>query len=88
MAILIRMSINQSGEAAIPPEVRCALGVPEGGAVEFIIEEDGAVRVQPAKYPTIASLRGALGYLKKPLTSREMKELAHAARVQEYFDGR
>jgi antitoxin PrlF len=65
-------TVTSKGQATIPLEVRQHLGLEPGDKVDFVIEDDGAVRVRPVRYPTIASIRGFAGSLKRPLSKAEM----------------
>lgn len=54
------------GQATIPVEVRRALGLEPGGAVQFLISDDGEVRLV-AKTKTMRHLKGIFGPLSEPL---------------------
>lgn len=72
----ILSTITSKGQVTIPVEVRRHLGVRENDKIAFVIEDSGAVRMQPLPYPTVASLRGAAGSLPTPLTWKAMREIA------------
>lgn len=72
----IDSTITSKGQVTIPVEVRRLLGLKEGDRITFVVDDQGAVQVKPARYPTIASLRGAAGKLAKPLSWEEMREIA------------
>ena len=69
-------TITSKGQVTIPVEVRRHLRLREKDKVTFILEEGGAVRLVPPHYPDIASLRGAAGSLKEPLSWQEVQEIA------------
>ena len=69
-------TITSKGQLTLPAEVRRHLGVATRDKVVFVIDEDGTVRLEPAPYPTIASLRGAAGSLPQPLPWKRMVEIA------------
>jgi len=69
-------TITSKGQVTIPAEVRRYLGVKRNDKLSFIIEPDGVVRLKAPRFPDIASLRGAAGALKKPLSWQEMREIA------------
>ena len=79
----IQATVTSKGQLTIPSEVRKRLGISKTDKVEFVIEPEGGVRIEKAKYPTIASLAGAAGSLKQPKTWKEMRELAREDHVKE-----
>jgi antitoxin PrlF len=68
--------ITSKGQATIPLRVRRHLKVEPGDRIDFVIADDGGVHIRPVRYPTIASLRGAAGSLKRSLSKREMLQIA------------
>ena len=76
-------TITSKGQVTLPVKVRRHLGVTNRDKVEFVIGEDGVVRVQPVAYPTIASLRGVAGKLPRPMSWSEMIEIAHEDHIAE-----
>lgn len=76
-------TITSKGQVTIPAEVRRHLGVGEHGKIVFVIDDDGEVRLSVLEFPTIDSLRGVPGSLARPLSWREMKEIAHEDHVEE-----
>lgn len=80
-------TVTSKGQITIPAEVRQHLGLEQGDKVLFIIEDQGTVRVEVPPYSTIASLRGAAGSLEKPLSWKEMLEIAREDHVQEVIEG-
>lgn len=48
-------TVTSKGQVTIPVDVRRALGLAEGGPVEFIYE-DGVVTLRSAKKPTLTEL--------------------------------
>ncbi len=69
-------SINSKGQVTIPAEVRKYLGIATNDKIAFVIDDQGAVRLRVPRYPTIASLKGAAGRLKHPLSWQEMQQIA------------
>src|SRR5438067_11796108 len=59
------------------------LGVSTNDKIAFVIQPQGTVEVKTPKYPTISSLAGAAGRLKKPLAWKEVERLAHEDHVEE-----
>lgn len=78
-------TLSSKGQVTLPIEVRKHLGVYTNDKIAFIIEPDGKVAVTPAKYPDIASLSGAAGSLKKPLSWKEMQQIAREDRLKEKY---
>lgn len=81
-------TITSKGQVTIPVEVRRYLGLKTKDRISFVIEPGGFVRLGVPRYPNVASLRGAAGTLKKPLTWDEMRTIAHEDRLRaEYGSG-
>ncbi len=57
---------SMDGQATIPEEVRAALGLQPGGAVQFIVDDDGKVTVVAKKQSDIEHLRGIFGKQEGP----------------------
>jgi len=76
-------TLSSKGQVTLPIEIRKHLGVNPNDKVAFVIEPDGKVQVTPARYPDIASLSGAAGSLKKPLSWKEMQQTAREDRLKE-----
>ena len=74
-------TITSKGQITVPAEVRRHLGVSTRDKLAFVIGDDGSVRVRAVKYPTVASLQGAAGSLPRPLSWREMREIAYEDRL-------
>lgn len=75
-------TITSKGQVTIPAEVRRHLGVGTKDKIVFVLESQGIVQVKPARYPTVASLRGAAGSLNKPMSWKEMRDMAREDRLQ------
>ena len=82
----IPSTITAKGQITLPAEVRRHLGVSVRDKVVFVIDDDGDVRVRPAKYSTVASLAGAAGSLKSPMSWEDMREIAREDRVAAKFE--
>ena len=81
-------TVTSKGQVTIPIEVRRELQIEPGDKLAFVIHDPGKVEVRQALYPTIASLRGAAGSLKKPMSWPEMLEIAREdALVPKYRRG-
>lgn len=78
-------TVSSKGQVTIPVQIRRHLGVGTNDKVTFIIDVQGEVKVTPTKYSNIASLRGAAGSLKKPLSWKKMKEIAHEDRINNKY---
>jgi AbrB family looped-hinge helix DNA binding protein len=73
-------SITSKGQVTIPVEVRRHLGVKRKGKVAFVIE-DGEVKLRAPEYPDVDALSGAAGRLEKPLTWKEVRDIARDERL-------
>jgi antitoxin PrlF len=81
-------TVSSKGQVTVPAEVRKHLGIKEGDKLSFVIEDEGAVRVEAPRYRDVASLRGAAGKLEKPLSWEEMIEIAREDHVSEITDSK
>ncbi len=75
--------MTSKGQITVPKDVRLKLGLKPGDRVRFLVEEDGRVRLLPAKRD-IGELVGILPKPKRALTIEEMDE-AIARAVAEKF---
>ena len=75
--------MTTKGQITVPKDVRLKLGPRPGDRVRFIVEDDGRVRLLPAKRD-ISELVGMLPKPKRALTLEEMDE-AIAQAVAEKF---
>ncbi|HLZ20812.1 MAG TPA: AbrB/MazE/SpoVT family DNA-binding domain-containing protein [Ktedonobacterales bacterium] len=76
----ILSTVTSKGQVTIPKDVREQLGISIHDKIAFVIEDDGTVRLQTPEYPTVASLAGAGGSLKHPLSWDEMRDIAREDR--------
>lgn len=76
-------TITSKGQVTIPAAIRRQLGLDTGDKLAFVLGDDGEVRVRPATYPDLASLRGAAGSLERPMSWDEMREIAR----EDYLQG-
>ena len=70
------VTVSSKGQVVIPKAVREHLGIVQGDKITFVLDPEGKVELKATKYPTIASLRGAAGTLKTPVTWEEMRDIA------------
>ena len=78
--------IGKAGRLTVPVEVRRHLGLGGSDRVAFEIGDDGLVAVRRApSLKDIVSLRGIAGSPPRPLTSREIKEIAEQERVEAFM---
>jgi antitoxin PrlF len=71
---MAKSTITTKGQTTVPKEVRDHLGLKPGDMIEFVIQPDGAVRVD-ALSVDIRSLQGSLRrYVKKPITVEDMRK--------------
>lgn len=80
---------SQKGQVTIPIEARKALGLPPGGAVQFIVGDDGKVSIV-AKHSDLSHLRGIFGKSAKPVDIEEavMETLAEKSALSRSGGGR
>jgi AbrB family looped-hinge helix DNA binding protein len=78
-------TITSKGQVTIPAEVRKHLGLKTKDKVVFLVEEEGAVRLLPPRYPDLGSLRGAAGSLKKPLSWQEVRQIAREDHLKDKY---
>ena len=71
----IHASLTSKGQVTIPVAVRKHLQISPHDKIAFVIQPEGTVQIKTPKYPTIASLKGAAGTLKNPLSEQEMEEI-------------
>ena len=81
-------TITSKGQVTIPAEVRNYLGIKTNDRIAFVIDSEGGVRIRVPHYPDIASLRGAAGSLKKPLSWQEMQEIAYEDRLKAKYESK
>jgi AbrB family looped-hinge helix DNA binding protein len=72
------VTVTTKGQLTIPADIRRYLKLKDREKIELVLEPEDTVRIRRAKYPTIASLRGAAGALPKRLTWKKMREIARA----------
>lgn len=75
--------MTSKGQITLPKEIRLKLGLKQGDRVRFLLEEDGRVRLMPAKRD-ISELVGILPKPKRALSIEEMDD-AVALAVAEKF---
>lgn len=78
----ILSTVTSKGQVTIPVEIRQYLGIDTSDKIAFVIEDDGSVRIKIPRYPTITSLRGAAGSLKRPLSWQQMRQVAYEDRFK------
>ncbi|MFN8491069.1 MAG: AbrB/MazE/SpoVT family DNA-binding domain-containing protein [Caldilineaceae bacterium] len=76
----LMVTVSSKGQIVIPKVVREHLGITQGDKITFVLDATGQVTLKAAKYPTVASLRGAAGRLKTPLSWDEMRQIAREDR--------
>jgi antitoxin PrlF len=78
----ILSTVTSKGQVTIPVEIRQYLGIDTSDKIAFVIDDDGSVRIKIPRYPTISSLRGAAGSLKRPLSWQQMRQVAYEDRFK------
>jgi len=74
-------TISSKGQVTLPVLVRRYLGVEKNDKVAFVIEPAEGVKLTPARYPDIRSLKGVAGALKQPRRWKEVKKVAYEDRL-------
>ncbi len=82
---LIWATLTKQGQVTVPASLRRRLGLRAGGKVEFVVEDNGEVKLRAPRYPDVASLSGAAGSLPKPLSWKEVVEIAREDYVAEKY---
>jgi antitoxin PrlF len=70
--------LTSKGQITLPKEIRLKLGLKQGDRVRFIVEDDGRVRLLPAKRD-VSELLGILPKPKKRLSIEEMDDIVQTA---------
>jgi AbrB family looped-hinge helix DNA binding protein len=78
----ILATITGRGQVTVPAEVRRLLGTRRGDKIAFVIDDEGSVRLIVPHYPNVASVRGAAGSLERPISWRQMRDIAHQDRAE------
>lgn len=78
-------TISSKGQVTLPVLVRRYLRVNANDKVAFVIEPTEGVKLTPARYPDIYSLKGAAGVLKQPMTWKEVKKAAYEDRLENKY---
>jgi AbrB family looped-hinge helix DNA binding protein len=81
-------TITSKGQVTIPAEVRKYLGITTTDKIAFVIDDQGTVRLRVPRYPTVASLSGAAGRLKKPLSWQEIQQIAYEDRIKAKYENK
>lgn len=80
----IYSTVTSKGQVTIPVEIRKHLGITTNDKIAFVIQPQGTVELKTPKYPTLASLAGAAGKLKKPLSWKKIEEIIRDERARAY----
>ncbi len=70
--------LTSKGQITLPKEIRLKLGLKQGDRVRFIVEDDGRVRLLPAKRD-VSELLGILPKPKRRLSIEEMDDTVQTA---------
>ena len=76
-------TVSSKGQITLPKEIRLKLGLKQGDRVRFLLEEDGRVRLMPAKRD-ISELVGILPKPKRALSIEEMDDAIARAVVEKF----
>jgi len=81
-------TITSKGQVTIPAEIRKHLGITTNDKISFVIDDEGIVQLRVPRYSTIASLTGAAGRLKKPLSWQEIQKIAQEDRFNTKYESK
>lgn len=76
----ILSALTTKGQLTVPIAIRRRLGLRDRDQVAFVVDETGRIELQVPRFTTVASLSGAAGSLKQPLTWKRMREIAYEDR--------
>lgn len=71
-------TMTSKGQITLPKEIRLKLGLKRGDRVRFVIEDDGRVRLLPAKRD-VSELLGILPKPKRKMSLAELDEVVQAS---------
>lgn len=75
-------TVSSQGQVTIPAEIRRELGLEKGRKLQFILEDDGSLRVRVRK----ATLKEVIGsFVAKGPTTADLDEEIDAAMAEELF---
>ncbi|MDP3955403.1 MAG: type II toxin-antitoxin system PrlF family antitoxin [bacterium] len=77
----ITSKITSKGQVTIPIAVRKHLGLKTKDKISFLIFSKGEVCLKAPRYPSVKSLSGAAGKLKKSLSWTEIRRIAQEDRM-------
>jgi AbrB family looped-hinge helix DNA binding protein len=78
-----RSTLTAKGQTTVPKDVRDHLGLKPGDRIDFVIEEDGEVRLRTRKV-RLGDLAGVLGKPSRALTIEEMNDATADAAVARF----
>lgn len=70
--------LTSKGQITLPKEIRLKLGLKQGDRVRFIVEDDGRVRLLPAKRD-VSELLGILPKPKRGLSIEETDDIVQTS---------
>ena len=70
--------MTSKGQITLPKDIRDRLGLKQGDRVRFIVEDDGRVRLLPAKRD-VSELFGILPRPRRALSIEEMDDIVQTA---------
>jgi AbrB family looped-hinge helix DNA binding protein len=77
--------MTSKGQITLPKEIRQKLGLKQGDRVRFIVEDDGRVRLLPAKRD-VSELMGILPRPNRRLSVEEMDDIVQTAVARHVLD--
>ena len=59
-------TVTSKGQVTIPASIRRLLGLQDHDRLIFMVSPAGEITIRPLKFPTLATLAGVAGTLRKP----------------------
>ena len=77
-------TVTRKGQITIPARVRQHLNIQMTRQLAFVVDPNGDVRLKVPKYPTLASIMGAITPLAHSLTMQEIRDRIDQDRAEAY----
>ncbi len=83
----VMATVTSKGQVTLPAEIRKHLGLTQGSRIAFVLDDDGHVTIEVPKYPSVASLQGAAGSLRRPLPWAQVQATIREESAARYTPG-
>jgi AbrB family looped-hinge helix DNA binding protein len=78
-------SVSAKGQITLPVYGRKRLGIEQNEKVKVRVFDDGTMQIIPKQRRSFLNHAGTIPSLKKPLTTREMREIMYEERAEEFI---